>query len=256
VSNPFLNRIDVFDAVNEVEMATIAVPGAWGTDISPDGTKLYAGTLFGAVYLIDPGQMQVTQIYPTASIGANGYTATEVFVLADGQLALLGSFGSLDGSPGFAIWDPVSNALTLGGCGNIGAFAVSGDRTKVLSGSIDSDGTLCSYDPRTSQTVSGSFGTFLTKIMPTPDGTKFLVGGNGNGGVGVYDTGTVQRIAFYPGELSRFLAWMGQRCTELTYSVTCWRTTHPISRRRAGCPIFKLPTFRKLLCREQPMRQD
>jgi hypothetical protein len=176
------------------------VPGAWGTDISPDGTKLYAGTLFGAVYLNYPGQMQITQIYPAANIGPNGYTATEVFVLSDGQLALLGSFGSYDGTPNFAIWDPVTNSLALGGCSvNIGAFAVSGDRTQVLSGSIDSDGTLCSYDPQTNQTVTGSFGTFLTKIMPTPDGTRFLVSGNGNGGVGVYDTATVQQLALYPG---------------------------------------------------------
>lgn len=207
VSNPFVNRIDVFDATNEVEIGMIPVPGAWGIDLSPDGSKLYAGTLFGAVYQIDPSQMQITNIYPTGSIGPNGYTATEALVLADGRLALLGHFGSFDGSPSFAIWDPGSNSLTTSGCGNTGAFALSGDRTKVLSGSIDSDGTVCSYDPATGQVVTGSYGTFLSRIIPTPDGKKFLV--NGGAGVAVYDVATAQQLGLYAGVLGSVLSLDG-----------------------------------------------
>jgi DNA-binding beta-propeller fold protein YncE len=142
VSNPYLNRIDVFDATQEIEIADIVVPFPWGIDISPDDTKLYAGTQIGAVYVIDPVQMQVINATPSQDIGPDGFFASEAFVLANGSLALLGAPGGLavDGFQNFAIWNPATNALAVvnslaaapGGCSiqNIGAFAVSGDRTK------------------------------------------------------------------------------------------------------------------------------
>ena len=61
VSNTTLNRIDVFDSVQELQVGSIIVPQPWGLDVSPDGTKLYVATGFGDVYLIDPGAMQVLQ---------------------------------------------------------------------------------------------------------------------------------------------------------------------------------------------------
>ncbi len=205
VSNPFLNRIDVFDSAQEFQIAQIAVPSAWGIDISPDGTTLYAGTLVGDVYLIDPGMMQVVQRVAASTIGPAGYPALEAFVLASGQIALLGSpTGALllDGEQSFAIWNPATNSLDIedSACPiNIGAFALSGDRTKVLLGSIDSDGTLCSFDPTTQQTAVGSFenaGEFLREIVPTPDGKRFFVT-SAPGAVGVYDASTVQPLGVF-----------------------------------------------------------
>lgn len=195
VSNPFLNRIDVFDSAQEVEIAQIAVPGAWGIDVSPDGTALYAGTLVGDVYQIDPGMMQVVQRFAASTIGPDGYPALEAFVLASGQIALLGS-------PSFAIWTPSTNAVDVEDAAcpiNIGGFALSGDRTKVLLGSVDSDGTLCSFDPATGQTAVGSFenaGEFLREIVPTPDGKRFFVTST-PGAVGVYDATTVQPLGVF-----------------------------------------------------------
>ena len=184
VSNPFLNRIDVFDAAQEYQIGSIVVPFAWGIDTSSDGTKLYAGTLIGDVYEIDPSALQVIQRFPASTIGPNGFSASETFVLSDGSLVLLGPMLGLplDGEGSFAIWDPVSNSIDIengASCGvyNIGAFALSGDRTKILMGSIDSDGTVCSYDPNTDQGVSGSVGTYLSQIEPTPDGKSFFVTG-------------------------------------------------------------------------------
>ena len=203
VSNPFLNRIDVFDAASEVEMGTISVPGAWGIDVSPDGTKLYAGTLIGDLYLADPGAMQVTNIYPAQGIGPGGYAATGAFVLADGRLALLGGgFGGVDGQTSFAIWDPVTNSLTVIGAPiqNIGAFALSGDRTKVLLASIGENGPLSSYDPSTNQTATTSFAGFLKEIISTPDGKRFFAIEGET--VGVYDAATVQQLGSFQGPVS------------------------------------------------------
>jgi hypothetical protein len=89
ISNTTLNRIDVFDATQESQIGTIIVPEPWGMDVALDGTKLYVATTFGDVYLIDPGAMKVLQRFPSSTIGAQGYIATQVFILADGQLALL-----------------------------------------------------------------------------------------------------------------------------------------------------------------------
>jgi hypothetical protein len=205
VSNPFLNRIDAFDSAQEVEIAQIAVPGAWGIDVSPDGTALYAGTLVGDVYQIDPGMMQVVERFAASTIGPDGYPALEAFVLASGQIALLSSTTGallLDGEPSFAIWNPATNAVAVEDAAcpiSIGAFALSGDRTKVLLGSADSDGTLCAFDPATEQTVVGSFenaGEFLNQIVPTPDGKRFFVT-SAPGNVGVYDVATLQPLGVF-----------------------------------------------------------
>ncbi len=210
VSNPYLNRIDVFDAALEANIGSISVPGAWGIDISPDSKTLYAGTLIGDVFQIDPVGMQVTKEFPASTIGPSGFPALETFVLADGRLALLGANGGIgaDGGQSIAIWNPTDNSIDMQGSGgphgpcqvNIGAFAVSGDREKVLWGSIDSDGTLCSYNPSTQQIAVGTFGGFLDQIIPTPDGTRFFVISHGNNAdIRVFDASTVSQLAAFQG---------------------------------------------------------
>jgi len=183
VSNPYLNRIDVFVAQQEVGIAEIVVPGAWRIDITPDDTKLF------------------------------GFTASEVFVLADGSLALLGAPGglSVDSYQNFATWNPTSNALKIvnslvaapAGCSiqNIGAFGLSGDRTKILAGSIDSDGTVCSFDATSEEGTVGSFGGFLSQITPTPDGKRFFVTSE-SGTVAVFDASTVAKLGTFHGPVS------------------------------------------------------
>lgn len=212
VSNPFLNRIDVLDAIQEVELAQIVVPGAWGIDISPDNTKLFAGTLIGDVYQIDPAGLTVVARTPTRDIGPNGFAASEAFVLSNGNLALLGPPGVLflDGYHNFAIWNPSTNSLTVVdssqvspvGCsiGNIGAFAVSGDRKKILLGSIDSDGTVCSFDATSQQGVTATAAD-SSQITATPDGKRFFVTGE-SGMVSVFDTTTVAALGTFQGPLS------------------------------------------------------
>jgi len=157
VSNTTLNRIDVFDASTESQIGSIFVPEPWGIDVSPDGTKMYAATEFGDVYLLDPGAMQVLLRYASSTIGPQGYIATQVFWLANGELALLGAIGGfyLDGSQNFAVWNPATNNLEIiypgnvipaQWSGNIGKITATPDRSKVLVGSATS-GSILLYDP-------------------------------------------------------------------------------------------------------------
>lgn len=220
VSNPFLNEIDVFDAANEVEIARIPVPLAWGLDISPYNGNLYAGTLIGDVYQIDTSTFGIINRYLSASIGPDGFSATTALVLSDGRLAMQGGIGSgavleVDGYGVSAVWDPATNSLDTGGngsvcnVGNEGAFAVSGDRTRVLVTTIDSGGggeTVCSYDPVAKVATYGTFpfDTFVRQIIPTPDGARFFLTSSLNG-VGVFDARTVNMLGQItgsnPGEL-------------------------------------------------------
>jgi hypothetical protein len=212
VSNPFLNEIDVFDAAQEIEIAEIPVPLAWGIDISPYNGSLYAGTLIGDIYRIDTATLSVTTRYPAASIGSNGFMATTAIVLSDGRLAVQGAAGGILGVDGYsasAVWDPVTNSLDLGtngsicGFGNQGGFAVSGDRTRILITTVDEGGggeTVCSYDPVAKVATLGAFPqpTFVREIIPTPDGKRFFLTTNLYG-VGVFDVQTVQLLGSITG---------------------------------------------------------
>jgi hypothetical protein len=194
VSNPARNRVDVFDAANESQLGSIIVPQAFGLDVSTDGTKLYVATAFGDVYLIDPGSMQITQRYPSATLGPQGYVATQALILADGRVVLMGALGGyyLDGSMSFAVWDPVSNTLQqvqANALLSYGQIALSGDRTKVLVGGASIQ-QLMLYDPGTgSSTLSQFTGGFIVNILPTPDGKRFIV--LGSAGDEVFDASTL-----------------------------------------------------------------
>jgi hypothetical protein len=219
VSNPFLNEIDVFDAAQEVETAQIPIPFAWGLDVSPYNGSLYAGTLIGDIYQIDTSTLSITSRYPSASIGPNGFTATTALALSDGRLALQGGIGEgailgVDGNGVSVAWDPVTNSMDTGtngsvcDVGNEGAFAVSGDRTRILVTFVDSSASapLCSYDPIAKIATYGSLstpsGSFVRQIIPTPDGARFFLT-TALEGVAVFDAKTVQLLGQitgpYPG---------------------------------------------------------
>jgi IPT/TIG domain len=215
VSNPFLNEIDVFDANTESQTATIAVPLAWGLDVAPTGNILYVANLLGDIYTINTSTNSIVQRYPSASIGPQGYAPTEVFVLADGRLALLGAAGgaSYDGNGSVVVWDPQTNSLDSGtpnptapgstgslcpNIQNIGAFAVSGDRTHVLAATIDSGGgvlPVCSYDPIAKKAAFSTYvsDTPVRQIIPSPDGSRFFLTTNLDG-VLIFDAKTVAMI--------------------------------------------------------------
>jgi DNA-binding beta-propeller fold protein YncE len=205
ISNTTQNRLDVFDATQESQIGSITVPLPWGMDMAPDGSKLYVATTFGDVYLIDPGAMQVVQRYPSSTIGSQGFIATQAFILADGQLALLGALGGFffDGSPNFAIWNPATNALTVVNAQlptfgeNIGQMAVTADRTKVLVGGATAQYTEL-YDPANGAVISvnDTCGS-PEEILPTPDGKRIIVVGL-SGNVEVLDATTLAQLGEFP----------------------------------------------------------
>lgn len=111
VSDPDGNQIVVIDAGKEAKIATISVPGAFGIDEAPDHSVLYAGTEIGDVYEINPTTMKITHRYVAAQIGSSGFHAASVRVLANGELALLGSeaAGPFEfGFPNVAVWNPAT----------------------------------------------------------------------------------------------------------------------------------------------------
>jgi hypothetical protein len=193
VTDPSSNHVFVFDSATETMVGNIPVPGAYGIDQTPDGSTLYVGTMIGDIYTIDSSSLTVTQRYMASQIGPNGYQALISLVLSNGSLALLGSAGgipSVDGSASFAVWNSTNNSIMIyastygagqlnnvpvtsvcGPLGNIGGFTLTADRTTVIVGSIDSDGTLCEVNASTGQDnyVAGG-ASFINKIVTSPDG--------------------------------------------------------------------------------------
>lgn len=212
VTDPMSGQIFVFDSISEKRIGTIAVPGAFGIDDTPDHSTLYVGTTIGDVYSIDPVSMNVKQRFLAAGIGPYGYEAFTAQVLGDGRLALLGSQGgipSVDGSSSIAIWNPKDNSIAIYGSagkpgvptqplcpmGNIGGFTRTADRTAVLLGSIDSDGTLCEINASTGQYLSASVGGFsATKIVTSPD-ARYIAFPIYPSQVVLYDAHTLNQIA-------------------------------------------------------------
>jgi YVTN family beta-propeller protein len=216
VTDPISNHIYVLDPVSNAVIGTISVPGAYGIDETPDHSKLYVGTLFGDVYVLDPVTMSVTQRHLASQIGPYGFSALSALVLSDGRLALLGQQGgipSVDGSSSLGIWNPVDNSFVLYGgtsqvqglplpcgafMGAIGGFTVTADRMQVLLGSIDSDGTLCEVNATTGQGNYREATSFsLYNIRTTPDG-KYIIQPSYPTDAVIYDAKTLDLVAQFP----------------------------------------------------------
>jgi hypothetical protein len=225
VSDTGGNLLHVMDATTEKQIATIPVPGVYGIDITPDNSTIYAGTQIGDVYAIDPVKMTVTHRYPAPQIGPYGFRAYAVHVLANGSLVLLGGQGgipSVDGYLGFGIWNVSTNSFqvyttsygmavgfSLGGSlysatdicpsgGAIGGFLLSGDRKRIILSSIDSDSTICSFDPASgaSNAVTGAQ-EFIYHLAATPDGSSILTTGSNPSRIVVLDAKTLtQKSSF------------------------------------------------------------
>jgi hypothetical protein len=216
VTDPSSNQIIVIDAATQTEVGSIGVPGAFGIDQTPDGTTLWVGTLIGDVYSVDPVGMTVIQRYIGSEIGPDGYLAFSALVLADGRLALLGGQGGLlviggDGADSFAVWNPTDNSITIYyhlfpvpqgvplPCGqlmgSIGGFTRTVDRTQVIIGSADSDGTLCEVNEATGQGTYGTASGFLlNNIVTSPDG-KYIIQPSNPGGAVLYNAQTLIPVA-------------------------------------------------------------
>jgi hypothetical protein len=190
VTDPFDNQVLVLDPATETKIATIAVPGAYGIDETPDQSSLYVGTLIGDVYELDPVAMQVKHRYLASQIGPYGYQALIALVLSNGSLALMGEPGGIpgvDGSNSAAIWNPADNSITIYGsalaagtptsslCGNgVGLhlfdFSLTSDRSSFLT---NAGGGLCELNALTGQSLTTTpIGTGA--LLTSPDG-KYIV---------------------------------------------------------------------------------
>ena len=221
VTDPDSNQVFVFDSNTETLIAKLTVPGAFGIDETPNHGTLYVGTLIGDVYTIDPVALQITRRYLGSEIGPYGYQGLVALPLADGRIALLGSAGgfpSIDGSASFAVWNPAYNSIQIyasiygsiqfafshipvsivcGPMGNIGGFALTADRTKIIAGSIFSDSTLCEVDATTGQdNYIASAAPFLFKIFRSPDG-KYIAVPKAPKQIVLYDAHTLNQLSTF-----------------------------------------------------------
>lgn len=202
VTDPSSNQIIVMDAPTQTVIARIGVPGAFGLDDTPDHSTIYVGTQVGDVYAVDPVAMAVTQRYIASQIGPYGFAASQVLVMADGQIALIGLYNGVDGTIDLALWNPANNSATvyggLGGIGfpcnvgTLGGFARTVDRTQILLGNINGGG-LCEFNPTTGTSYTVSTGSDL-HITTTPDG-NYIIMPNGTTGVTVFSSQNLQTIS-------------------------------------------------------------
>ena len=187
VTDPAANQVFAIDSMTETKVASIAVPGAYTIDESPDHTTLYVGTEIGDVYTIDPVSMAVRKRYVASQIGPYGFQSFSALVLADGRLALLGEPGgipSVDGSSSIALWNPADNSMTVygapgfngeptvplcGGLSEIGAIELTADRSAILIGTITGSG-VCELNATTGQYILAGTNGRSMKIVVSPDG--------------------------------------------------------------------------------------
>jgi YVTN family beta-propeller protein len=215
VTDPFSNQIFVIDPSTQQRIATIAVPGAYSIDATPDGSTLYIGTLIGDVYTVDPTTRKVTQRYLATEIGPYGYEALVALPLANGSVALLGQAGgipSVDGSSGFAVWNPTNNSITMYGTGgmaggpglaacgsaaglHIFGFALTRDRESIITGG--GEGGICELDTTTGQFQSPAVNGHTFNIFTSPDGNYLAVppAQNGEAWVTLYNAHTLAQVA-------------------------------------------------------------
>jgi hypothetical protein len=178
-ADPVSNRIMVVDDVTQTKTGEIIVPGAFGIDLSPDGSTLWVGTLIGDVYAIDPAKMAVTHRYPAGQIGPKGFQAVIVLAMANGKIALR----SVYGSGTFGIWNPSDNSIVIHGDGSSTSagcadsqtgpslFERTGDRSLLIF--LLGSNTLCTFDPVTGQGNSSNIQGY--PAASTPDGKSILV---------------------------------------------------------------------------------
>jgi hypothetical protein len=233
-NNTILNRIDVFDAATEMQIAQIPVPAPWVSDETSDHSTIYVGTLMGDLYKIDPVGLTVVQRIPSVEIGPTGFQAFEVRVLADGRLVLMGSTGGIPAVDGFSdlgVWNPTDNSVTwLRGispglpiiCDQLGSIAemtVNAERTKILISSADSDGTLCLVDPDTATYKDVALGGFLPPAMIPPDGKSILLAGGS--AVDIFDAqGIFLTDSFQVGDGSGFYSFALSNDGNTLYAVS------------------------------------
>ncbi len=191
MTDPMGGQVVVFNASTETKVASIAVPGAFGIDITPDQSTVYVGTLIGDIYAINTATDTITKRYVASQIGPSGFQAVTALVMADGRLALLGaapylsSFSAIDGFGGVAFWDPSTNSLSnyddLNDCGIgiVEGFARSPDRTKLFLGTGGGSGTICQVTESSGQAIAASMqGASSTwKVNISPDGNYIALPG-------------------------------------------------------------------------------
>ncbi len=201
-TDAYLNQLNVVDAATHLLKTTLAIPGAFGIDQSPDGSVLYIGTTMGDLYTVDPINLVILKRYPSSSISPYGFTANAVYALANGSLLLeqyflVPGYSWVDGNGPLAVWNPSTNAINFLAASNSSNGALpqtpsclttvenvilTNNRSRViLLPVLTSEGSseICSLDPvagtwNWSPQISGGTNSAFTAFAVTSDGATLV----------------------------------------------------------------------------------
>lgn len=210
VANRAMNRVDVFSTSTFSRVAQLSVPGASSADLSSDGATVWIGTVTEQVAAIDAASLQIKSRFVLPGLLPLPNTLfdrpEELFALSNGNV-ILRLRQSQSPETLLALWNPSSNSLTnLTSTepqlfqNGLGAFARTGDRTKVIVAANDSGGELALYDSG-GNVVAGPHGLgtgTISLAAANSDGSRFAVVfvSNGTTQVLVLD-GSLNQIATY-----------------------------------------------------------
>lgn len=202
VSDPDVNAVEVYSAIDGHHVAEIGVPGPAGLSFSPDYKRLVVGTITPYIYLIDPAALQVTAeiAIPPGQLGtdAQGDTTLPVmpYAMADGSIFIgMGVTPESSSSASIAVthllrYVPTSQTFTAedpNASGLLSAPARSGDGKYLIFVGLNSTAQalfLYSVSAQGYVATSSALAGQSAFVAANPNGSQFVsiseIAGAGN----------------------------------------------------------------------------
>lgn len=195
-SNLEWNRVDIISPATRQIVRSVPIPAPTGIDITPDGSRVYVGSMTQRMFAIDTAKQQLTQSWSLPSsnivpgvVNRMWYGVIQPVALSNGNLLLLAN-EIYTTAVGFAKWNPVTNTLSkLSFAPNfhVGAMSRSGDGTKVIILGDTEPGAVVLYDTASdSITATINYPLFVNSVQANPNGTRFIIS-DIVGGLQLYD---------------------------------------------------------------------
>jgi len=191
VSNPAMNRVEVYSDAFPSLLSTIDAPLASSVDLSTDGSTLWVGTRTEQLLAVNTANLQVSARYPMSGLtpipGVVFNRPTEALALSSGKLSLCLRQPSAAESL-LALWDPASNTATnltsLAPAvfqNGLGILARSGDHTRLLAAANDASGNVALFDTIGNLAAGPqSVGSGAISAAANSNGTQFALILNAN----------------------------------------------------------------------------
>ena len=230
IANAAMNRLEVISAVDQSRVARIAISGTTSTDLSADGSTVWAGTALNGIIAVDTSVLQVKTRYQ--QIGISPLPATvfdrpvEVLSVSTGKCFVrLRQASSPEAL--LALWDPASNttsdltaaasALFQNGLGPMGR---SGDHIAVIVAANDSSGNVAMFasngvvsaGPQSigsgsiSWVAANSNASRFAAVLTSRGATQLVLLDAALNQLGVYESSEIEGIVFSRDDNSLYVA--------------------------------------------------